>query len=149
MLVFLEACSLAKRDNCGNKQNADNENDIPDITDATYLNEIDEYVSYIRENGENMTILKNDSQKENVVLFLQDNDTVKISVLADSNACTDIYFQNSTPIFVTRDIILDVDSCYMETAYFKNGKIFKCFKDGEEITDKDYIDEFEDVVMGK
>lgn len=149
LISVLSSCSSIMRDNgCSNTGSGDSTM-MPDITDAKYLNDIDEYVSYIRENVESLNIVKNDTQKEKMVLFMKDSDTVKISVLADSNACTDIYFQNSTPIFVTRNVILDVDSCYLETAYFKNGKVYKCFKDGEEVSDDGSINHYEQLIMGK
>ncbi len=119
------------------------------MTDADYFNKVDEYVSSIRENIELASIEKTENANEKTVLFVMDNDTVKISVLTDTNACTDIYFQNSTPVFMSRDIILDVDSNYMETAYFKNGKIYMCFRDGVAINENDYLQQFVETLGDK
>ncbi|MBQ2097536.1 MAG: hypothetical protein II480_05110, partial [Bacteroidales bacterium] len=57
-------------------------------------------------------------------------------------ASTDIYFHESEPIFVSRNVILDVDSSYLETAYFKDGEPFKCFRNGMEVSDRLYASEF-------
>lgn len=123
---------------------------ISNISDSDYLMKVDAYVNSIRENIERTTISKCETTHEKMVIFVENDDTVRISVLADSNNTnTDIYFQNSTPVFITRDIILDVDSNYLETAYFKHGNIFKCFRDGQEITDRNYLKQFEETLGDK
>lgn len=124
---------------------------LDDITDAMYLSQVDDYVSFVRENIEEMNIQKDNSNHESKVLFIYKNDTIKLSVLADSaNApTTDIYFQNSTPIFINRSILLDVDSSYLETAYLRNGKIYKCFRNGMEIKDVNYINNFAQTIVGR
>ena len=146
---------------CGDRGNNDSPNpdgsskgDCTDtasgMADADYLNMVDEYVNSIRENIEQATIEKNETPKEKTVLFMMNSDTVKISVLADTNnVCTDIYFRNSTPVFMIRNILLDVDSNYLESAYFKNGKIFKCFRDGNEINESAYMLQFEETLGDK
>ncbi|MCQ2251326.1 MAG: hypothetical protein MJZ66_09480 [Bacteroidales bacterium] len=118
-------------------------------SEADYLEKVDEYVNSIRENIEQTSIVKKETAQEKTVLFMKDSDTIKISVLGDKEASTDIYFKNSTPVFMTRHIILDVDSNYLETAYLKDGKIFKCFRNGVEIKDPGYLKQFEETLGDK
>lgn len=114
------------------------------IDDVSLISDIDEYVNDIRENIEETDISKQQIGNEQQVVFVKDNDTVKISVMIDttSTASTDIYFLESEPIFVSRNVILDVDSSYLETAYFKDGEPFKCFRNGMEVSDRLYASEF-------
>ena len=113
------------------------------IDDVSLISDIDEYVNDIRENIEETDISKQQIGNEQQVVFVKDNDTVKISVMIDttSTASTDIYFHESEPIFVSRNVILDVDSSYLETAYFKDGEPFKCFRNGMEVSDRLYAAE--------
>ncbi len=151
-LLLIYSCGDCQTDaNSGDELNTDSAagDSTSSMTDADYFNKVDEYVSSIRENIELATIKKNENENEKIVLFVMDNDTVKISVLADSNACTDIYFQKSTPVFMSRDIILDVDSNYLETAYFKNGKIYMCFRDGVVINENEYLQQFVETLGDK
>jgi hypothetical protein len=75
------------------------------------------------------------------------NDTVRISVVGDSiKENTEVYYKNSEPVLLAREVILDVDSNYLETAYFKDNQIYKCFRDGVELTDKDSMKEFMAIV---
>ncbi len=119
------------------------------ISDSDYLEKVDEYVNSVRENIEQTTIVKKETPEEKTVLFVKDNDTIKISVLDERQTSTDIYFKKSDPVFMTRHIILDVDSNYLETAYLKGGKIFKCFRDGIEIKDPGYLQQFEETLGNK
>jgi len=119
------------------------------ISDSDYLVKVDEYVNSMRENIEQTSILKKETEREKMVLFVKNSDTIKISVLDERQISTDIYFKNSVPVFMTRHIILDVDSNYLETAYFKSGKIFKCFRDGDEIKDRGYLQQFEETLGDK
>lgn len=135
-MMLLTSCLLpAQGDANGDIAGANIENTSQE-DDVSLINDIDEYVNDIRENIEETSISKRQVGNEQTVVFVKDNDTVKISVLADSSATltsTDIYYQNSEPIFVSRNIILDVDSSYLETAYFKDGELYKCFRNGSVI----------------
>ena len=140
-MMLLTSCLLPAQDDAnGNTAGANIEN-TSQVPDISLISDIDEYVNDIRENIEETSITKQQVGDEQTVVFVKDNDTVKISVLADTSATltsTDIYYQNSEPIFVSRNIILDVDSSYLETAYFKDGELFKCFRNGSEINDNLY-----------
>ncbi|MBR2103888.1 MAG: hypothetical protein IJ894_17405 [Bacteroidales bacterium] len=143
-MMLLTSCLLPAQGNVsGVTDNADIET-TSQIDDASLINDIDEYVNDIRENIEETDISKQKIGNEQQVVFVKDNDTVKISVLNDtaSTGSTDIYFHESEPIFVSRNVILDVDSSYLETAYFKDGEPYKCFRNGIEITDQLYADGF-------
>jgi len=141
-MILLASC-LQSPQNYGNNDDQNAEDDAPTITDASLICDIDEYVNDIRENIEETSISKEKVGNEQKVVFVKDNDTVKISVMTDTaNISTDIYFHESEPIFASRNIILDVDSAYLETAYFKDGELFKCFRNGAEVSDRLYASEF-------
>ncbi len=143
-MILLSSCLLSPQ-NHGNSITTKVHNEAPDpLTDASLICNIDEYVNDIRENIEETSITKQTVGDEQKVVFVKDNDTVKISVMSDTVniTSTDIYFQNSEPIFATRNIILDVDSSYLETAYFKDGELFKCFRNGSEVSNRLYASEF-------
>ena len=142
-MMLLTSCLIPTQDNSGGNQEDADVYSSSQTDDISLINDIDEYVNDIRENIEETAITKQQMGSEQKVGFVKDNDTVKISVLTDSSAistATDIYFQNSEPIFASRNIILDVDSSYLETAYFKDGELFKCFRNGSEINDRLYAD---------
>ena len=143
-MMLLTSCLLPAHGdvNVGNTDaTIDDESPLDDIS---LISNIDEYVNDIRENIEETDISKQKIGNEQQVVFVKDNDTVKISVMNDTSntVSTDIYFLESEPIFASRNIILDVDSSYLETAYFKDGELYKCFRNGIEITDQLYADGF-------
>jgi hypothetical protein len=143
-MMLLTSCLLPAHGdvNVGNTDaTIDDESPLDDIS---LISDIDEYVNDIRENIEETDISKQKIGNEQQVVFVKDNDTVKISVMNDTSntVSTDIYFLESEPIFASRNIILDVDSSYLETAYFKDGELYKCFRNGIEITDQLYADGF-------
>ncbi len=143
--MFLWSSCLLSPQNYGNNNAPKETDDASDpVTEASLICNIDEYVNDIRENIEETSITKQTMGDEQKVVFVKDNDTVKISVMSDTVniTSTDIYFQNSEPIFASRNIILDVDSSYLETAYFKDGELFKCFRNGTEVSNRLYASEF-------
>jgi len=143
-MMLLTSCVLSPQD-YGGQGDQTNPNDDPEpISDASLISDIDEYVNDIRENIEETFITKQTVGDEQQVFFVKDNDTVKISVLTDTSntISTDIYFHESEPIFASRNVILDVDSSYLETAYFKDGELYKCFRNGAEVSDRLYASEF-------
>jgi endonuclease YncB( thermonuclease family) len=134
-MMLLASCLLPAQDNSdGNDASTTSDNESQ-LTDISLISNIDEYVNEIRETIEETFISKQKEGNEETVVFVKDSDTVKISVMTDTTrtVSTDIYFQKSAPVFASRNVILDVDSSYLETAYFKDGELYKCFRNGTEI----------------
>ena len=143
-MMLLASCLLPAQDNSdGNDASTTSDNESQ-LTDISLISDIDEYVNEIRETIEETSISKQKEGNEETVVFVKDSDTVKISVMTDttSTVSTDIYFQKSEPVFASRNIILDVDSSYLETAYFKGGELYKCFRNGMEINSRLLADGF-------
>ena len=134
-MMLLASCLLPAQGNNGGDDASITSDDASQITDISLISDIDEYVNEIRENIEETSISKQKEGDEETVVFVKDSDTVKISVMTDTTRAvsTDIYFQKSEPVFASRNVILDVDSSYLETAYFKDGELYKCFRNGIEI----------------
>lgn len=143
-IILLSACMLTPQSYGNNSAHANNEEADDKTTDFSLISNIDDYVNGIRENIEDASITKQTEGHKQKIVFAKDNDTVKISVITDTVniTSTDIYFQNSEPVFASRNIILDVDSSYMETVYFKDGELYKCFRNGVEVSDRPYAAEF-------
>ena len=140
-MMMLTSCLLSSKDYPNGSNDDATASDTPvQFTEVSLISDIDEYVSDIRENIEEASITKQQLDGKQKVVFVKDNDTVKISVMADSSniTTTDIYFQDSKPIFVSSNIIFDVDSSYLETAYFKDGEPYKLFRNGNEISTRAY-----------
>ena len=141
-MILIASCLQSPQD-YGYNGDQTAEDNTPIISEASLISDIDEYVNDIRENIEETAISKETVGNEQKVVFIKDNDTVKISVMTDmANTRTDIYFHESEPIFASRNVILDVDSAYLETAYFKDGELFKCFCNGTEVNNHLYASEF-------
>ena len=142
-MILIASCLQSPQD-YGYNGDQTAEDNTPIISEASLISDIDEYVNDIRENIEETFITKQIVGDEQKVVFVKDNDTVKISVLTDTSntISTDIYFHESEPIFASRNVILDVDSSYLETAYFKDGELYKCFRNGAEVSDRLYASEF-------
>ena len=109
-----------------------------EINRDNYLNGIDEYVNYIKANGENLQFIHNHAKDVKTVISVLDKDTVRISLIGDSlKEDIDIYYKDSQPLLLSRERVLDVDSNYLETVYLKDNKIYKCFRDGVECNNSD------------
>ena len=96
-----------------------------EINGDNYLNGIDEYVNYIKANGENLQFIHNHTKNVKTVISVLNKDTVRISVIGDSlKEDIDIYYKDSQPLLLSRERFLDVDSNFLETVYLKDNKIY-------------------------
>ena len=139
ILPLLMSCNGFKREVCNAASDAD-KSPQPEISADNYLCGIDEYVGYIKANGEQLKFIHSQEQEHRTVISLLNQDTVRISVIGDSDKeDIDIYYRNSEPLLLSRERILDVDSNFLETVYLKDSKIYKCFRDGVELKNKDSL----------
>ncbi|MCQ2974692.1 MAG: hypothetical protein MJ211_07765 [Bacteroidales bacterium] len=153
-LVFiLQSCNInsikrnADNKNISNNLNSFNEN----INNVDIIDSIDEYVDNIRQNGDLFDIKHKKTGNGDAVICSLKGNVVKVSFLSDSSNIgnSEFYIKESKPIFMNRNYIFDVDSSYIETAYYKDGKIFKCFCDGIEknnIESKDLIADLSEIL---
>jgi hypothetical protein len=139
-LCYLSACADLRREQHLNDDSCHTDT-VPKIMTSNYLNDIDEYVSFVRTNGEQLTFIRESTKKANKVISLLNNDTVRISVYGggEFQETINVYYKNSEPLMLSRNCILDVDTSYLETAYFKNRRVYKCFRDGVELENADSI----------
>lgn len=113
--------------------------DVP-IDEAALIDSIDQYVNTIRESGDLFDFRRTNSKNGQAVVCLLDGNVVKVSILENSGRNTDYYIRGSRPVFMLRNVLFDVDSSYIESAYYVDGKLYKYFCDGSEITDKATVD---------
>ena len=147
MCLCFVSCSNFKRDVVSSANTEGGNVQMPEILNSNYLNDVDYYVNYIKANGEQLDFIRKEISGNKTIAGVLNNDTVRISVVGDSvKERTDIYYKNSEPVLLSREVILDVDSNYLETAYFKDNKIYKCFRDGMELTNKDSMKMFLTIV---
>lgn len=141
------SCSNFRRDTVSTRKSDNSNTQMPEILNSNYLNDVDYYVNYIKANGEQLDFIRKEKKGNKTIMGVLNNDTVRISVVGDSiKENTEVYYKNSEPVLLAREVILDVDSNYLETAYFKDNQIYKCFRDGVELTDKDSMKEFMAIV---
>jgi hypothetical protein len=147
--LFFNSCDSFKRDV---KNDAGAETDLAfnaEINGDNYLSDIDEYVNYIKAHGENLQFIHNHEKNIKTVISVLDKDTVRISLIGDSlKEDIDIYYKDSEPLLLSRERILDVDSNFLETVYLKDSKIYKCFRDGVELKNKDSLKMYASMIKG-
>lgn len=145
MLAAITAsCSGLMRDRRVADDGSGKVDTLPQIENGTYLTDIDDYVSFVKSNGEQMEFIHSRVGSSKKVISLLNSDTVRVSLISDSLAKgeVDIYYKYSQPLLLEREVFLDVDSNYLETAYFKDDKVFKCYRDGIELQSADSINLF-------
>ena len=140
---------------CNIKKTADNNptptpiETVTEINPETFINDIDEYVYFIRQHGDNFSIERQKLQipaNSSAVYCKLDGQTVKISILSDSNQTdmVDFYMKDSQLVYMSKNGIDSVDSPN-DNVYFQNGQVFKCFRDGNEVSNLDSIKKIGDV----
>ena len=123
--------------------------ETPQYNPESFIADIDEYVYFIRQHGENFSIERQKLQKpanSSAVVCKLDGQTVKISILSDSSQTdmVDLYMRDSKLVYMSKNGIQGSD-CPNDNVYYLDGKIYKCFRDGNEINNRDSINTIGDV----
>lgn len=135
MLLTMQGCRNSGQHTGLNAQVPETETTSTATDEAALIDTIDQYVNTIRESGDMFDFKRTQIENGYAVICTLNGDVVKVSILDSSGRNTDYYIRSSRPVFMNRNVFLDVDSSYLESAYYIDGKVYKYFCDGFEITD--------------
>ncbi len=141
ILLTIPGCSSSVPHSGLEAQNTGTEATTPVADQSTLIDTIDRYVNTIREHGDQFDFKRTKIENGYAVVCALNGDVVKVSILDSIGCSTDYYIRSSQPVFMNRNVFFDVDSSYMESAYYIDGKVYKYFCDGFEITDKAAVDQ--------
>ena len=110
--------------------------------DSDTLNFIDDYVRFILDNGESFDIKTKNlfyQKKLRAVYCYLNGKLVKITVFSDSlgRERRDYFLKNSKLVFIDGEVCCDTGGFASQSVYLRNETIYKCFINGDEITDAD------------
>ena len=141
MLLTAQGCRNAGTYSNASAQKQEAESSSSTLDEVALIDTIDQYVNTIRESGDMFDFKRTAIQNGTAVVCTLNGDVVKVSILENSGRNTDYYIRSDRPVFMNRNVFLDVDSSYMESAYYVDGQVYKYFCDGLEITDKATVDQ--------
>ena len=141
ILLTIPGCRNSIQHSGLETQNTETETTTSVADQSALIDTIDQYVNTIRENGDQFDFKRTKIENGYAVVCTLNGDVVKVSILDSIGCNTDYYIRSSRPVFMNRNVFFDVDSSYMESAYYIDGNVYKYFCDGFEITNKAAVDQ--------